>query len=158
MFVFSVKTSKKRIWTLLLCVVALILIVIAAVGHASTPTAATAVATAEGGSDTKRVAFLRSLGYTVTPAHTAVQEILIPDVFDEETTSYNELQQTVGMDLQPYHGKRVKCWTYAVQGDASGQAVEAHLYEYKNTIIAGDVSATEADGFMRALTTVTTKG
>ena len=154
MFVVSVKTSKKRLWALLACVAALLLMVWAAVGHASSPTAANAPVTAEGGSDTKRIAFLRSLGYRVTPQHMAVQEILIPDVFDEETTSYNELQQTAGMDLQPYHGKRVKCWTYAVQGDVSGKETEAHLYEYKQTIIAGDVAAKEADGFMRALTSV----
>ncbi len=152
MFVFSVKTSKKRILTLILCVAVLILIIVAAVGHAAAPTAAKAPVTADGGSETKRVAFLRSLGYEVTPAHADVKEILIPDTFDEETTSYNELQQTAGMNLQPYHGKRVKCWTYEVLNDPSGKEAEAHLYEYKDTIIAGDVSAREADGFMRALT------
>lgn len=151
MFVFSVKMSKRQILTLVFCVVVLIVMVIAAVGRpASSATAAGAVS-AEGGSETKRVAFLRSLGYTVVPPHTAVKEVLIPDEFDEATTVYNELQQTAGMDLTPYHGKRVKCWTYTIQDDPSGEETEAHLYEYKDRIIAGDVAAREAGGFMRAL-------
>ena len=155
MFVFSVKTSKRRIGVLALCVAALILIIIAAVGRPAAPTSATASAgPAEGGSETKRVAFLRSLGYEVTPAHTAVREILIPDTFDEETNSYNELQKTAGRDLAPYHGKRLKCWSYEVLNDPSGQQAQAHLYEYQNTIVAGDVSSAEADGFMRALVSV----
>lgn len=154
MFVFSVKMSKRQILTLLFCIALLIVMVIAAVRQPSSSTAAVSNISAEGGSETKRVAFLRSLGYTVTPPYTEVEEILIPDEFDEETIRYNELQQTAGMDLSPYHGKRVKCWTYTIQGDPSGQEVEAHLYEYKDRIIGGDVSAKAADGFMRALVPV----
>lgn len=159
MFVFSVKASKMRLATVALCAVLLVALVVAVTGRPAGTTAtgvSAAVVTAPGGSDTARVALLRSLGYRVELPYTAVEEILIPDVFDEETTRYNQLQQTAGMDLQPYHGKRLKCWTYALQGDVSGEDAVAHLYEYKDTIVAGDISATQANGFMRALTRVTT--
>lgn len=159
MFVFSVKASKMRLVTMAFCAVVLVVLVLAVTARSSS-TAATGASTmgttVPGGSETARVALLRSLGYRVELPVAAVEEILIPDVFDEETTRYNQLQQTAGMDLQPYHGKRLKCWTYTLQGDVSGEDTVAHLYEYKDTIVAGHVSATRADGFMRALTRATT--
>lgn len=155
MFVFSVKMSKRQWLFLVFCVVALIVLLLAAVsGSKAKPTAASVGKTAEGGNETARVSFLRSLGYSVLPPHTAVKEVLIPDLFDAETEDYNELQLSAGWDLSPYHGKRVKCWTYTLQNDPSGEPAEAHLYEYNGRIIGGDVAATEAGGFMRALTPV----
>ncbi len=149
MFVCALKMSRRQIVTLVFCVVVLIAMIIAAVsGDKATPTGGAASA---GGDEPRRVAFLRSLGYTVTPPHTAVTEVLIPDEFDKVTEEYNALQKRAGMDLAPYRGKRVKCWSYDVVDDPSGQATEAHLYEYDGQIIAGDISAKEADGFMRPL-------
>ena len=55
------------------------------------------------------------------------------------------------MDLQPYHGKRLKCWTYAVTNHPSGDNVLAHLYMYKDSIVGGDICSTAADGFMHGL-------
>ena len=149
MFVFSFKMSKRQILSLIFCVAVLAALIVAALRPTTAATAAVA-----GGSEQKRVAFLRSLGYTAVPPHTAVREVLIPEVLDDAALSYNDLQQTAGMDLSPYRGKRLKCWTYPVENDPSGQPAEAHLYEYNDTIVAGDVAAVEADGFMRALTAV----
>lgn len=159
MFVFSVKASKMRLITMAFCAVVLVVLVLAVTARPSSTAAngaSTGGTTVPGGSETARVALLRSLGYRVELPVASVEEVLIPDVFDEQTTRYNQLQQTAGMDLQPYHGKRLKCWTYALQDDVSGEDTVAHLYEYKDTIVAGDISATRADGFMRALTRATT--
>ncbi|MGI6264635.1 MAG: DUF4830 domain-containing protein [Acutalibacteraceae bacterium] len=149
MFVVSLKMSRRQILTLIFCVAVLAALILAAVRPSAKATAAV-----PGGSEQKRVAFLRSLGYTVTPPHTAVREVRIPEDLDDAALSYNDLQQTAGMDLTPYRGKRLKCWTYPVENDPSGQPAEAHLYEYRDTIVAGDVAALEEGGFMRALTAV----
>lgn len=74
------------------------------------------------------------------------------DEFDEVFTQYNDLQKTAGMDLEPYHGKRVKCWTYTVLNYPGEEGVLAHLYIYKDKIVGGDVSSTALDGFMHGLT------
>ena len=102
--------------------------------------------------DTERIGFLRDLGYEVTPQSVEVREVLIPDEFDEVFTQYNDLQKTAGMDLEPYHGKRVKCWTYTVLNYPGEEGVLAHLYIYKDKIVGGDVSSTALDGFMHGLT------
>lgn len=56
------------------------------------------------------------------------------------------------MDLEPYHGKRVKCWTYTVLNYPGENGVLAHLYIYKDKIVGGDISSTALDGFMHGLT------
>lgn len=157
MFVFSVKMSRKQLWAALLCVVAVVAVLLVVVVWPSGGAAAQTIAP-PAGDDTQRVAFLRSLGYEVTPQALEVREVLIPDEFDEVFRKYNELQAAAGMDLEPYHGKRVKCWTYEVIGHPSGEEVRAHLYVYKDKIVGGDISSTALNGFMHGLTAMTQTG
>ena len=86
----------------------------------------------------------------------SVKEVLIPDELDDVLLEYNELQKQAGMDLEQYHGKRVKVWTYRVL-DAGNEDVQASLYVYKDKIIGGDVHSTALDGFMRGLVKNTEK-
>ena len=80
-----------------------------------------------------------------------MKEVLIPDEFDEVFERYNKIQKEAGMDLSPYHGKRVKCWTYRVLNIPDQGEVMANLYVYKNKIIGGDISSARLDGFMHGL-------
>ena len=150
MFVFSVKTSRRQLLSLLLCVVVLLLILVAAfvwpAGKAATTSAA--VHAADGGA---RVDYLRSLGYEVDPTFEEVREVLIPDEFDEVFAAYNAMQQEADMDLLPYHGKRLKCWSYRLTNAVSDGEVLAHLYVYDDEIVGGDISETVADGDTGAL-------
>ena len=113
MFVFSVKTSKKQLLSMLLCVVMLIAILVVIVAWPEGEAAQTFQPVAAK-DDTQRIAFLRDMGYEVTPQYVEVKEVLIPDEFDDVFAGYNDLQMSAGMDLEPYHGKRVKCWTYEI--------------------------------------------
>lgn len=135
MFVFSVKTSRKRIWTAVLCVGVLLVLLLLALRPAET----SAGATVKAADNTTRVALLAALGYEVDPAG-EVREVLIPDEFDATFSAYNALQQQVGMDLEPYHGKRVKCWTYTVKNVPADSPTVVHIYLYKDTVIGGDVT------------------
>ena len=56
------------------------------------------------------------------------------------------------MDLEPYHGKRVKCWSYRIDNYPGEDDVLAHLYVYNDKIIGGDICSTKLDGFMHGLT------
>ena len=61
------------------------------------------------------------------------------------------LAAEAGMDLEPYHGKRMKCYSYEVTNYPGEPNVLAHLYVYKEKIVGGDVSSTALDGFMHGL-------
>ena len=82
--------------------------------------------------------------------------MLIPDEFDEVFQNYNTIQAEAGMDLEPYHGKRVKCWSYRVDNYPGEESVLAHLYVYNDKIIGGDICSTKMDGFMHGLTAMNT--
>ena len=56
------------------------------------------------------------------------------------------------MDLEPYRGRRMKCWTYEITNYPDDSSVLAHLYVYNDKIVGGDVASTSVDGFMRGLT------
>lgn len=152
MFVFSIKTSKKQLISVLLCVLLLIAILVMVIVWPSGGAAAQTYSPAAAKDDTQRIAFLKTLGYEVTPQPVEVREVLIPDEFDDVFTKYNAVQKSAGMDLQPYHGKRVKCWTYEVLNHPNGDNVQAHIYVYKDKIVGGDIASTALDGFMHGLT------
>ncbi|MCL2487395.1 MAG: DUF4830 domain-containing protein [Oscillospiraceae bacterium] len=147
MFVFSIKTSKKQLVSLLLCLAALAGIILLAVSWPSEPVSVTVPAPDEDA----RVEYLQQLGYQPGATHSEVREVLIPDEFDEVFTQYNELQKVAGMDLLPYHGKRAKVYTYRIFNHPQGSDVAAHLYVYDNKIIGGDISSTAMNGFMTGL-------
>lgn len=151
MFVFSMKTSKKQLLSMLLCVVMLIAILIVIVAWPEGGAAQTFQPVAAK-DDTERIAFLRNMGYEVTPQYVEVKEVLIPDEFDDVFAGYNDLQLSAGMDLEPYHGKRVKCWTYEILNYPGEETVLAHLYVYKDKVVGGDIASTALDGFMHGLT------
>lgn len=137
---------------MLLCVIFLVAILLVVVLWPGGESAAETFQPVEAADDDGRISFLGTLGYVVKPQSTEVREILIPDEFDETFAKYNDLQKTAGMDLEPYHGKRVKCWTYEVENYPGETGVQAHLYIYKDKIIGGDIASTALDGFMHALT------
>lgn len=151
MFVLSVKTSKKQLLSLLACIILLAVILAVVIIWPPGDTAATAAVTYSAKDEAERIAFLQSLGYQTDVKYTEVREILIPEEFDEVFAQYNEIQRQANMDLEPYRGKRVKCWTYKLYNHPEEGEVYAHLYVYKDKIIGGDISSTALNGFMTGL-------
>ncbi len=99
-----------------------------------------------------RIAFLESYGWEVTSEPIAVEELLIPDEFNETYDEYLTLQSAQGFDLTAYTGKRVKRYAYEIINYPSGETgVQAGLLIYKNTVIGGEVLSSKLDGFIHGL-------
>lgn len=81
MFVYSIKTSKKQILSMLVCVVMLIAILIVVIAWPGGESSAQTFSPVAAADDTERIGFLRELGYEVTPQSVEVREVLIPDEF-----------------------------------------------------------------------------
>ena len=74
------------------------------------------------------VQLLQSCGWEVDPAPVCEQEVQIPESFDAAYQSYNELQQTQGLDLTAHKGKRATLYTFHVLNHPSGEeGVTANL-------------------------------
>lgn len=131
MFVFSVKTSYRQVLSALGCVA---VVAVAAVTAALLPEQAVVVSTTRVTSSEERVAYLCSLGVEITADSEEVREVRIPDEPDEVLLQYDALQETVGRSLTAYSGKRVRLYSYQ-----TADGGEAHLYVYRDRIVAGDV-------------------
>lgn len=99
-----------------------------------------------------RVHYLADWGWEVDPSAVETLDLVLPEALNDAYGSYNELQAENSMDLSAYSGKRVKRYTYTVlnyPGQAEG--VQANLYLCNDTVVAGDILSTGADGFISSL-------
>ncbi|MBQ7037650.1 MAG: DUF4830 domain-containing protein [Clostridia bacterium] len=140
MFVFSVKTSYRQVLSVLGCVA---VVAVAAVSAAVLPKESVAVSATRVTSSEERASYLRSLGVQITENSEEVREVRIPDEPDEALLQYNSLQESAGRSLTPYSGKRVRLYSYQ-----TADGGRAHLYVYRDRIVAGDV---ELEGDMQPL-------
>ena len=105
-----------------------------------------------------RVAYLESYGWQVSPEPVSVEELLIPEEFDETYDQYLALQSGQGFDLTKYRGKRVKRYTYEVTNYPTGETgIQAGLLIYKNTVIGGEVLSSDLGGFIQGLAQLSAK-
>lgn len=155
MFIFTARVDRKRIVAgaaalVLLCGTAL------AVGNLSDQrsvgvSASTSVPK-KIKSNEDRIAYLESFGWQVEQEPVSVEELLIPEQFDETYQEYLALQSSQGFDLTQYQGKRVKRYTYQITNYPTGEAgVQAALLLYKNTVIGGEVLSPSLNGFLHGL-------
>ena len=90
----------------------------------------------------ERIAYLNNLGWQVSDSPAVVDELLIPESFDESYAEYLDLQSSQGFDLTKYTGKRVKRYTYDITNYPDGEmGVQAALLVYKNKVIGGQLQA-----------------
>lgn len=93
--------------------------------------------------------YINSYGWMVD-GDCRMEEIVIPQRFNDVYTQYNKLQKQQGFDLSKYCGETVKQYTYHVLNHPSGgEHVYLHLLVLDDQVIGGDVSATELNGFMQ---------
>ena len=154
MFILTAKLKRERLIAGVAAVAALCAVVAIAVGVISVRGGTVSASADQKGVKTNedRVAYLESFGWTVEPEPLAVEELLIPEEFDETYTQYLELQSSQGFDLTQYCGKRVKRYTYVITNYPTGETgVQAGLLIYKNTVIGGDVLSPQLGGFIHSL-------
>ena len=154
MFILTAKLKRERLIAGAAAVAALCAVVAIAVGVISVRGGTVSASADQKGVKTNedRVAYLESFGWTVEPEPLAVEELLIPEEFDETYTQYLELQSSQAFDLTQYCGKRVKRYTYVITNYPTGETgVQAGLLIYKNTVIGGDVLSPQLGGFIHSL-------
>ena len=153
MFIVTAHLPKKRLIAIaagiLCCCVALVTGSICAGRMQAVPTSGNTKGIK---SNEDRIAYLAQFGWEVNPEAVSVEELLIPELFDETYEEYLELQASQGFDLNPYRGKRVKRYTYEITNYPTADAtVHASLLLYKNTVIGGEILSPTADGFLHGL-------
>lgn len=105
-------------------------------------------------SEEDRFEFISAFGISVSGDPIEVVETRIPKEFDAVYNEYNSIQMAQGLDLKKYRGKKVKRYTYEVKNypkDSQGMPSEVFLslVIYKNRVIAGDLSSSDGEGFVR---------
>ncbi len=151
MFVFSVKADRKQLAWGLTCLVAVAAAITVSWMLPPKHTAAGSTAVDLRAETTEeRVQLLEELGHRVDGETERVEEIRIPDEADAALIAYDEMQPQ-GMGLQAYGGKRVKCYTYTVTDTEKNETVWAHLYVYRDRVVAGDVTAADPKGVQQPL-------
>lgn len=152
MFVYSVKTSKAKIISLVAALAAVIIAIFAVMSKSEKPAATDDSAinykasTAE-----ERAAFLSQFGWKISDDPVEISEVIIPEVFDDGYTEYAAMNKAQGLDLEPFKGMRAKRWTYTVlnyPGLEGTQSVQANLLIFDGRVIGGDICSLESGGFI----------
>lgn len=155
MFIYTARINKRRLAAgaaalILLCGTAL------AVSNQSDKSSVDVSVSVEAPKKVKsnedKIAYLESYGWQVNPNPVAVEELLIPEEFDDTYTKYLELQNSQGFDLSEYCGKRIKRYTYEITNYPTGETgVQISLLIYKNKVVGGEVLSAQLDGFLHGL-------
>ena len=152
MFVYSVKASSLRFFSVLFVSVALLTALILLVPSYEPIAAGAAESVSYDNVKTNddRISFLSQFGWQVVSEPFDQQKVTIPKDFDAVFTEYNELQKMQGLDLSKYKRKDVMRYTYIIENypDYEGR-VFANLLIYKNRVIGGDICSASATGFVK---------
>ncbi len=165
MFVFSIKAANAKMFGLLALSVIVVISVIAMMPNYSSD----AVNSSDGfeipvvkeanaksfkniKTNEDRLEFLRRYGLEVQPNPAEILEVTVPGEFDGIYSKYNEMQKVEGLNLEKYHNKQVKRYTYVVTNYNYDGTVYANLLVYKNNIIGGDICSADINGFVRGFT------
>ena len=154
MFIFTAKVHRGRLAAVAAAAVVVCGVLVAAAVLPNAQGAAVSTAASPKGIKTgeDRIAYLESYGWTVAPEEVSVEELVIPEAFDETYGQYLELQSSQGFDLTQYCGKRVKRYTYEITNYPTGESgILAGLLIYKNTVIGADVLSPQLGGFIHGL-------
>ena len=147
MFIWSVKLNRNILWG----ICAIICLSIGAVAVFSSKDSAEVLKNSvnnSAGSTEQQVALLQAFGYETEPEPSLIEEIIIPQEFDDAFEKYNEMQKLSGFDLNKYKGCRVKKYTYRVKNyPDQPQNVIANILVYHGKAIGGDISSTQMNGF-----------
>ena len=101
MFIFTAKVHRGRLAAVAAAAVVVCGVLVAAAVLQNAQGAAVSTAASPKGIKTgeDRIAYLESYGWTVAPEEVSVEELVIPEAFDETYGQYLELQSSQGFDL-----------------------------------------------------------
>lgn len=149
MRVFTIKAKPKMIFGAILALTGVVVIMITFVGNHSG--AKQAMASVDCSTMQKRVAYIKSAGYT-TDGTESSKKVTIPAEFNDVYTQYNEVQAQQGFDLEKYKGKTLTIYTYNIVDYNGSDSVVADLIVDKGVLVGADLCDVSADdGFLVGL-------
>lgn len=100
------------------------------------------------------VDYIEGLGWEIEPTPKEITHLTLPESFDVVYDTYNAVQKHSGFNFEEFKGKNVTRYTYIVLNhkESEKSRVVAGVFVYEDTIIAGDISSTDMNGFMHAIT------
>lgn len=154
MFVCSMKFSKRK--TAAFCALVIGAAAVFGILHGSFASAPRETAVNGVVFDSKvkdndsRVEYLKGFGWEVETEPESIEEIVIPQEFNQVFERYNQVQKLQGFDLEKQKGKRVKRYTYVVTNyPGETQTVRANLLICKERVVGGDICSLRAEnGFL----------
>lgn len=155
MFIFTARIHKRR-----LAAAAAAMILLCGTAFAvsrlddgrSVDTSAAAAPSGKVKSNEDRIAYLERFGWQVSGEPLAVEELLVPEEFDESYAEYLQLQSDQGFDLTALCGKRVKRYTYAILNYPGGETgAQVSLLICKNRVVGGEVLSPADGGTLHGL-------
>lgn len=153
MFIFAIGEIKEQwkkyllIGLLVLCIMAVILIVLY-INGTRMPQSATCDQLGEYSlqvqDSSQEMEFLQQFGLNADKDSLVSDEVVIPTFFNETYTSYNELQQKIGLDLSNYKGVTAKRNIYRLNDyKKEGKDCYVTLIIYKECVIGGHIGTKE---------------
>ena len=153
MFVFSFKANKPKL-IIALCVAICILVACTlALNSRKKPVANDGAINYKAKTAAECISFLSQFGWSVNEEPIEVREVIIPSEFNDTYEAYNAIQKNQSLDLEPYKGFRAKKWIFEVKNypdyPADSGYIRATLLVYDGTVIGGDISSVEQNGFVQ---------
>lgn len=153
MFVFSIKTSKRKIAIQFIFVLVLIIMLglFFATLNSSKKEAICQIGKYNliAKDNNERINFLEQFGWAVSEEPTEITTVIIPAEFNSTYEKYNDIQRDQGLDLSKYKEKTCTRYTYQILNYKNNtQGVRANLLILNNRVIGGDVSSVELNGFI----------
>lgn len=151
MFVYSVKTSKAKIFSVVLAIAVSVAAIVFVMNKKQEPATNDTAISYKAENAAERAAFLSQFGWKISEDPVEVSEVIIPADFDAGYLEYAEMNKAQGLDLEPYKGMRAKRWTYDIfnyPGLENQSGVQANLLVFEGRIIGGDICSLDLGGFM----------
>ena len=164
MFVLTFKSNKGRLLIALIVVALLISLLMAlifsGIGQGTFAVSSNFRYSTAAETNEDRVAFLKQFDWDVSEDPVEVRQVLIPEDFSGPFENYNNMQKMQGLDLLPYAGVSVKCYTYEIYNfpTDTGDKILANLLVYQGKVIGGDVCSAKLDGFMQGFAPLENRG
>ena len=95
--------------------------------------------------------FAEQFGLKTKKEPVFVKEITIPEQFNEVYEHYNDIQKSVGLDLEKYKKAKCRLLSYRLDGYNGDDRVLLNLIICDDRVVAGDISEEKYNGFMLSL-------
>lgn len=155
MFVFTLKSSKKKIILSVLTVfiaTILIFVIFKSCNRQSYNNISNQSYDIYAKDNTQRINFIAHFGWSVDLEPIEIVKVTIPETFNAVYENYNNIQHEQGFVLENYKGKVCTRYTYLITNYPGTSAkVYLNLLTFDDQIIAGDICSRELNGFMHGL-------